>query len=145
MPVYADAYKKIMSGKLRDYQIDADIIKPFKKGENKCLFDSIVIHPKHRDTEAILRLWNGFIYKINELESQGMVVSSVVADCVSVDGIKYMINNFKSRYICNSSGGKIYEGKFFNMAKVIPKLNGKHHKNADNFSCLSHRDTPFFC
>lgn len=122
MPLYADAYKKVLSGKLRDYEIDADIIKPFRKGDNKCLFTSIVIHPKYRDTEAILRLWNGFIYKINELESQGMMISSVVADCVSVDGIKYMVNNFKSRYICNSSGGKIYEGKFFNMAKVIPKL-----------------------
>lgn len=122
MPLYADEYKRVLSGKLRDYVIDSKHIKPFKKGDNKCLFDSIVIHPKYRDTEAILRLWNGFIYKINELESQGIHISSVVADCVSVDGIKYMINNFKSRYVCNSSGGKIYEGKFFNMAKVIPKL-----------------------
>lgn len=122
MPLYSDVYKKILSGKLRDSDINADCIKPYRCGENKCLFTSIVVHPKYRNGEAILRLWNGLIYKVNQLESKGCKIVSVVCDCVSVDGIKYMVNNFKSRYICNSVGGKIYEGKFFDMSRIIPKL-----------------------
>lgn len=122
MPLYTKVYNKILSGKLRDYEITADDIKPFGRGDNKCLFTSIVVHPKYRDGEAIFRLWNGLISKVNELESQGIIISSVVADCVSVDGIKYMVNNLKSRYVCRSSGGKIYEGKFFDMTKFIPRL-----------------------
>lgn len=121
-PLYVSTYKKILSGKLRDFQVGAEDIKPFKKGDNKCFFNSIVIHPKHRDGEAILKLWEGFMTKVNNLQSQGITISSVVADCVSIDGIKYMVNNFKSRYVCNSAGGKIYEGQLFNKERTIPKL-----------------------
>lgn len=122
MPLTEAAYQKVLKGKLRDFKINPNYIKPFEKGDNKCLFDSIVVHPKYRDGEAILKLWEGLVCKVENLKNKGIYITSVVADCVSVDGIKYMVNNFKSRYICNSAGGKIYEGEFFNMAKLIPRL-----------------------
>ena len=122
MPLASAAYKKVLSGKLRDFRIDEKDIKAFRRGENKCLFTSIVVHPKYRDGEAILHLWKGLVDKVNSLKNKGVDITKVVADCVSVDGIKYMVNNFKSRYICNSTGGKIYEGEFFNMSKLIPHL-----------------------
>ncbi len=122
IPVYQKAYNQILKGKLRGYELKQTDIKPFKNGDYKCLLESIVVHPNYRDSEAILKLWEGFIAQINSFSNKGVNVVSIVADCVSVDGIKYMVNNFKSRYICNSSGGKIYEGEFFNREKVIPKL-----------------------
>ena len=122
IPLYQKAYNQILKGKLRGYELKQTDIKPYKKGDYKCLLESVVVHPDYRDSEAILKLWEGFIQNVNELKTKGVNIVSVVADCVSVDGIKYMVNNFKSRYICNSSGGKIYEGEFFNREKVIPKL-----------------------
>lgn len=135
MPLYSHVYKKVLSGKLRDGKIDASCVKPFTRGENKCLFTSIVIHPKFRNSEAIIRLWNGLIDKVNQLKKRGCEITSVVSDCVSVDGIKYMINNFKSRYVCNSAGGKIYEGKFFDMSRLIPKLR-LEEINKDNLNII---------
>lgn len=135
IPLHINAYNKVLEGKLRGFQVKPNMIVPFKKGDNKCLFESIVIHPKLRNSEAILRLWNGFMDKIKQFKQSEIVVSSVVADCVSVDGIKYMVNNFKSKYICNSSGGKIYEGEFYNREKVIPKLE-LHELTTENVKIL---------
>jgi len=122
-PLTKESYDKFRIGKNKDYKLTAKDILPFKKGDNYCLFTSIVLFKKFRDSNAIKVLWKGFLRKIKKLEKQGKHITSVIADCVSIDGIKFTLNNLYGKYICNSlNWGKIYEGNVFNKKARFPKI-----------------------
>ena len=112
MPLTDDCYGKFRQGKFKDVNIRKDDIASFSKKEpNKCLLLSINIKKEFRDSEAILVMWEGFINKLKKLKKKGILVSSVIFDCVSPDGVKYAVKHFDGKYICDSHGGKVYEGK----------------------------------
>lgn len=105
-------YYRMKVGKLKDYELKSEDILPFKKGENYCLFMSVVIEKKFRDTEVVIRLSNAFFEKIYEMKKSGIMVDNILCDCVSKDGEKFIKENFSVKYICNSKNGtKIYEFK----------------------------------
>ncbi len=110
MPLTDACYNKFLSGKYKDYELTTDDVLPFKVGNNKCLFTSIVIHKKYQNTLAVARLWQGFRSKIKTLKQNGIMVSSVVFDCVTDIGEAFANNYINAKYICDSHNGKIYEG-----------------------------------
>ena len=133
MPIKKECYDKFRLGNYKDYMITTKDITPFVKDEdNYCLAMSIVIRKDLRDSKAIVKLWKGFLKKINKLKRRGIKIASVIADCVSIDGIKFFINNYNGKYICNSQDwGKIYEGNITNKYNRLPKLELKP-LNKDN-------------
>lgn len=122
VPVTDRCYQLFKQGKLKDGQVTKNDILPFKVGDNKCLFTSICIAKEYRDSEAIIKLSKGFRKKVRRLKKKSINISSVIVDCVSIDGIKYTINHLNGKYICNSEGGKVYEGNLNPPERIIPKL-----------------------
>ena len=110
VPITKECYSKIKSGNLKDYElIDGDLLN-FKEGLNYCLFMSIVIDEKFRNTEVIIMLMNAFFKKINFMKQKNIIINNVICDCVSKDGEKLVKENFNAKFICNSKNGtKIYE------------------------------------
>lgn len=108
MPITDKAYQAIKQGKLKDYELNNDDIISFSNCKPlKCLFTSIVIKPECQDTQAITELWNGFI---NKLKTMKFNISSIVIDCVSEMGEKFIKQHLNVKFITNSHNGKIYEG-----------------------------------
>ena len=111
MPLTDECYQQFRQGKCKDVNLHKKDIALFSKNKkNKCLLLSINIRKDLRDSKAIVLLWNGFIKRIRKWHKKGVIVSSVLFDCVSPDGIKYAVKHFDAKYICDSDGGKIYEG-----------------------------------
>lgn len=114
-PVTNECYNKIKSGAMKDYEIKAsDLAKFITNKPQKCLFDSIVIHPDFQTGTALIKLWNGFIKKLKSLNAQ---VSSVIMDCVSEIGERSAIKTLNAKFITNSINGKIYEGTLDHILK----------------------------
>ena len=119
-----ECYNRYREGAGKDYFLQSTDVVPFKKGKNnKCLMLSIVIKKEYRDGEAIKILSGALRDRINDFEKQGIHISHVIQDCVSMDGIKFALNFFNARYVCDSLGGKIYEAKldednFFSIPKL---------------------------
>ncbi|MGN0960648.1 MAG: hypothetical protein ACI4PF_00445 [Christensenellales bacterium] len=108
MPITDKAYQAIKQGKLKDYELTGSEIITYSSTKLlKCLFTSIVIKPEHQDTQAIIELWNGFI---NKLKTMKINISSIVIDCVSEMGEKFIKQHLNVKFIINSHNGKIYEG-----------------------------------
>lgn len=108
MPITDNAYTQIKLGKLKDYDLKSNQVVKFKRNQSlKCLFTSIVIHPKYQTGLALARLWNGFIDKIKSLN---ITISGIIMDCVSDIGEKCAIKYLNAKFITNSKNGKIYEG-----------------------------------
>ena len=76
-------YYKIKAGNLKDYELKSGDILPFKRGVNYCLFMSVVIKKRYRDTDVVIELIKHFFTKIESLKQQGAVLDNVVCDCVS--------------------------------------------------------------
>lgn len=111
MPITRDCYCKIKKGELKDYQINISDILPFEKDkEYNCLMTSIVIHKEFRNGIAVQRLWNGFKDKLLAFKKRNIKISLIIMDCVTDIGEKCAINYLNAKYVCNSNGGKIYEG-----------------------------------
>lgn len=108
MPITDKAYNKVKQGKLKDYELGKDDIIAYSSNKPlKCLFTSIVIHPKFQTGHALTRLWKGFI---NKLKSLNVTIVSVIVDCVTEMGEKCAKNYLGAQFITNSNNGKIYEG-----------------------------------
>lgn len=103
------AFKKFLQGEMKDFELTTQDILPFVKNEkNKCLFTSIVVAKEFRDTSAIIKLREGFYKHLNILKQRGIIIDEVVIDCVSIDGVKFVIENMGAKYVCDSFNGKIY-------------------------------------
>ena len=108
MPITDKAYQAIKQGTLKDYQLKSNQIVKFTKNiPMKCLFTSIVIHPKFQTGLAITILWKAFL---NKLQSLDLTISSVIMDCVTEIGEKCAKNYLGAKFITYSHNGKIYEG-----------------------------------
>ena len=108
MPITDTAYNKVKQGELKDYELSIDDIVEFRRHQPlKCLFTSIVIHPKFQTGLALTRLWQGFI---NKLKSLNLTIVSVIMDCVTEMGEKCAKNYLGAQFITNSNNGRIYEG-----------------------------------
>lgn len=111
LPVTDECYDKFKKGKYKDYLLTKEDVLDFQKcEENKCLMMSIVVDNECRDALTLRLLWKGFKDKIEKLRSSGVVFSSVIMDCVTPIGEKCAKKFMNGKYICDSDGGKIYEG-----------------------------------
>ena len=109
MPLNDEAYDLIKLGKLKDCQLTTKHLMEFKTGEAlKCLLTSIVIHPNYQMGSAIVWLWRGFIAKLQALN---LNIESVIMDCVTDIGERCAVKYLDAKFITNSNGGKIYEGR----------------------------------
>lgn len=108
MPISDNCYDKIKQSKLKDYELESDDILSYSSYKPlKCLFTSIVIHPEYQDTQAIIELWKGFAKKLKSMEVN---ISSIIINCVTENGEKFITKNLDVNFITNSHNGKIYEG-----------------------------------
>lgn len=113
MPITEMCYNNFTKGNLKDYELSTDDIIPFTKRKPlKCLLASIVIKPEYQNSQAIIELWNGFINKIKTME---IIISSIVIDCVSEMGEKFIKRNLNVKFITNSHNGKIYVGNLMEL------------------------------
>ncbi len=128
IPLKDDVFERFEQGKMKDYNLTEDDILPFTKGASlNCLFMSIVIKKEFRDGMAIIKLTQAFTQFLDELKSQGVHIKKIIQDCVSVDGIKFAINFFGSKFVCESRNsnrfGKIYEVEYDKPRTIFaPKL-----------------------
>lgn len=118
-----ECYFSFCNGNNKDYLLSIKDIAPFIQGENYGIITSIVLEKDFRDGKAIKLLTNAFKHKIKILEKSGKYFFGLVCDCVSIDGIKYVINNFNGKYLCNSDYcGKIYKCDFNKNTRKLPKI-----------------------
>ena len=125
VPLKDAAFERFQKGELKDYELTENDISSFVKGKNlNCLLMSIVIKKDFRDGEAIFRLTDGFTKHLENLKARGVKIVKVLQDCISIDGIKFVINFFGADFICESHRGhkfgKIYEIDFSEPRKFYP-------------------------
>lgn len=112
MPVTTKFYNKFKQGKTKDRKITINDITEFSATKpNKCILISIVINPKFQNGLALMRLSQAFKRKLMDFKQREILISGVLADCVSSMGEKCAIKYFNARHIANSTNGKIYEGE----------------------------------
>lgn len=109
MPLTNFAYNKYLSGKITDADITKEDITLFKKGNNKCLFVSLVLDKSYRKGLIFNVLWNGFLTRFNELKNKGIFVSKIVMDCVSWQGEVLAQRFLKAKFVTLSKVGRVYE------------------------------------
>lgn len=133
-----EAYSLYRSGEAKDYFLQSKDIMPFRRGKNhKCLLLSIVIRKEYRDGEAIKILSNALSERIQNFESRGIHISKVIQDCVSMDGIKFVLNFFGAKYVCDSLGGKIYEADLDSERKIYPLELRYEEINEENIKTIA--------
>jgi len=112
LPITKQCFEQVKLGRKKDYEIlPADILN-FKVGDNYCLFMSLVIDKKYRFSKVLIYLFKTFKKKINNLNKKGIIIKSVVADCVTPEGEK-LAYHFNGKYVGKTlSNSKIFEFKF---------------------------------
>lgn len=116
-------FEKFCKGNMKDYELTEQDVLPFSATEkNKTLFMSIALKKEFRDSKAVIILTDGFYQHLEALKKQGIYIDEAVADCVSVDGIKYVVQNFGAKYISDSRNGKIYYLFDLYARREIPKI-----------------------
>ena len=76
-----------------------NILSFSKKENNRCHLISVVLLKDFRDSDAILTLNEGFMKKITKMKERGYFIDDIIIDCVSVDGIKYAIEQFNANLL----------------------------------------------
>ncbi|HHU60204.1 TPA: hypothetical protein GXZ34_04735 [bacterium] len=105
-----EAYQKFKTAQIRDTDLTSKDILPFVADkENYCLFMSIVIHPNFRNGDAVKILTKAWQYKLQQLEKKGVKIKSILADCVSEDGERYIKRLGFESVIATSHDSIIYE------------------------------------
>lgn len=108
VPLTAKCFDKFKNGKMCDNQINARDILPFRKGENFCLLMSIVIRKEYQNTKAIILLTQALLDRIDNFAKKGIYIPQFLAECVSVDGKKFITRTFDCKKVSNSKNGEIY-------------------------------------
>lgn len=108
MPLVKSSYDQYRAGRLRDYQITSFDIESYADNtEYYGLICSIVLDSSLRKSTATLRLFKGFLDKLNQLKSRGITFKSVLCECVTDDGIA---NAKKLGLSLVNPAHEIYEG-----------------------------------
>lgn len=109
VPVTDEFYARFKTGKIKDFELSSKDITGFSNDKPiKCLFTSIVVDKNYRNGKSFETLWYGFLEKLRKFNIE---VSSIIMDCVTDIGELCAKKFLNGNYICNSSNGKIYEGK----------------------------------
>ena len=108
LPVTKKCYEKFRNGKLKDFEIAERDVLPFKKGDNYCIFVSIVIAEKFRNTKGIHLLMMAWRNRILVLQEKGVQVKKILADCVSEEGVK-LSQGFNGKLVKDTQERKIFE------------------------------------
>ena len=119
-----DCFNKFYDGKMKDYSLTENDILPFSKTEsNRCHLISIVIAKEYRDSDAISALKEGFSRKIENMKQAGIIIDDVIVDCVSIDGVKFVIEQFNAKFVTNSFNGKIYySSSIYQEKRIFPTI-----------------------
>lgn len=102
LPIKKSAYNKIRAGKLKDYELEKKDILPFRKGENYCLFMSIVLDKQSRFSRAVHMLLLAWNKRILKMKDDGIIIKNFLADCVTEEG-KKLAKHFGGKLLCETS------------------------------------------
>lgn len=108
LPLTPKCFTKYKNGEMTDSQIEISDISPYHKGENLCLFMSIVIDKKYQDGKAVILLTQALLDKINSYAKKGIYIKQMLAECVTDDGRRYITKTFNGKKITNGNNGEIY-------------------------------------
>lgn len=135
-------FEKFERGEIKDYQLTENDITVFSKGKPlNCLLMSIVIKKEFRDGVAISKLTSAFTEFLSKLKSQGVYIKRIIQDCVSIDGIKFVLNYFGARFVRDSTrddeSGKIYEVDFDKPRLIYPPKLRYEELNKNNLKTMA--------
>lgn len=103
-------YEDFRHGKIKDYQLDLKDIVNFSKGDNYCLFMSVVVKNEYQDKYATKVLLDAFYKRINDFHIRGIKTNNIIADCVSKDGEKFITKRFNASCVgVTETNSKLYE------------------------------------
>lgn len=105
-PLKDEVYSKFKEGKQKDYNLTGGDILRFDNSQGYYLLSSMVVGKEFQKTNALCFLLRGFIKK---LEMLNIKTGRILFDCVSLDSEIIAKRLFK--FVTNSNGGKIFEGK----------------------------------
>ena len=109
LPITKQCYQQIKNGQKKDYELSSNDVLNFNKGDNYCLFMSIVINKEYRNSNAFNYLFNDFVKMLANLNENGIKIKNVIADCVTAGGER-LARSFKGKFICKTpTKSSIYE------------------------------------
>lgn len=112
IPVTEKFYTSFLNAEVNECQLSSrQVLLYLPNSELSCLFCDIVVDKNFRDGEVIILLMSAFDNLIKKLNRQNIKVKRIVADCVSLDGLK-LAKRMGFKPIKKHADGQIVELKF---------------------------------
>lgn len=114
LPIADETYFKIKSGNLKEHFMTADdivVMEPNK--EYYCLFSSVIIKKKYRNSEAFFLILSNFYKNMKDkLQKDNIKIKSIVIDVVNPKMEQFVLDSgFKQ--VLKTEELNIYEGNIF--------------------------------
>lgn len=121
MPVTDDFYNEIRKGDVIALSVDPENIMSYDMPSSYSLyFCSIVIHPQHRNTGALVFLVNAIINRIIKLGERQIYIKRMLADAVTSNGMKLCKLFGMKKVIETTHNSYLYE-----VRMIPPEFNAK--------------------
>ena len=122
IPLKKDFYNDYKNGITNETKLTQNFIEPYKVGDNFCLLEGVGVLPEYRTQGVLKMLLNKYKNFVIEQKENGVIVTEIIADCVTVDGEKFMMRTFDAKKYTKSHWGNIYLGTV-NYQKFQQELN----------------------
>lgn len=110
MPITKECYERHIKGEIKDSQITGADVLPFTPGqEHYCLLVSLVVDEEYRDGDALVCLLNSFYRQLRDYEKKGVVIKTIIADCVN-PRVEEFAKNSGFKCVIKNQHCNIYEG-----------------------------------
>ncbi len=110
MPITKKCYERHIKGEMKDNEIHGKDVLPFVEGqEHYCLLVSLVVDEAYRDGDVLVSLLNSFYKRLKDCERRGIVIKTVIADCVN-PRVEEFAKNSGFKQVIKNEHCNIYEG-----------------------------------
>lgn len=110
MPITKECYLRHINGEMKDCDIRGKDVLPFEKGQELyCLLVSLVVDKDYRDGDILVSILNSFYKKLKGFERDGIVIKTIIADCVN-PRVEEFAKNSGFKCVIKNEHCNIYEG-----------------------------------
>lgn len=110
MPITKECYERHIKGEIKDSEIRGTDVLPFTVGqEHYCLLASLVVDEEYRNSDLLICLLNAFYKRLRDYQNSGIVVKTIIADCVN-PRVEEFAKNSGFKQIIKNEHCNIYEG-----------------------------------